>query len=177
MSEAGAELPAMRLGSRSTSAVGTESFGFHAKTKHDASESLIQVRSAKFRRKNTVLDEDIWKKPPPDFRPQIFAPKPPKRNSRESMKPWNYGTIPGQREIIKRPDRTVLPYMLQNHQEKEKDFATLFRIERPFTAKKEFVKSGKNEEGQYIMPKPHDYRQVSSAGKTLLVLYRTNTLL
>ncbi|KAL5006284.1 hypothetical protein ScPMuIL_015090 [Solemya velum] len=55
--------------------------------------------------------------------------------------------------------------MLQDHPEKEKDFVTLFRIERPFTAKKKFVKKGKNEEKQYVMPQPHDFRQYPSIKK------------
>ena len=149
----------------STSSLGIMPFGFPSKTNYDANESLIQIRSENFERKVVDKEEDIWKRPPPDFRRQCYAPRPPKRNSAESMKPWIYGTIPGQREIIKRPRRKIIPHLLQSPREEQTKFNTYFHIERPFTAKKKSVLEGTNDPGEYENPKPHDFRGV------LLFLY------
>lgn len=146
-----------RLGSAASS-LGIVPFGFHAKTKYDANESLIQIRSDNHFIKPVPKDDDIWKRPPPDFRPQIFAPKPPKRNSRESMQPWLYGTIPGQRVIVKRPKRATTTHLLARPKDDDGRFVTQFHIDRPFTAKKKFVTEGMYKAGKYNMPQPHDYR-------------------
>lgn len=142
----------------STSSLGLMPFGFPAKTNYDANESLIQIRSENFEKKVVEKEEDIWKRPPPDFRRQCYAPKPPRRNAVESMRPWLYGTIPGQREIIKRPRRKVIPHLLQPQREEEKKFETYYHIDRPFTAKKKSVIEGMYEAGEYENPKPHDFR-------------------
>ena len=149
----------------SQSSLGFVPFGFHSKTNYDANETLIQIRSDTFVRKPEPVDDDIWKRPPPDFRPQKFAPNPPKRNSRESQRPWLYGTIPGQREIIKRPRRKVIPHLLKPKDEGEKKLVTLFHIDRPFTAKKKFVREGMYSAGEYNNPKPHDHRGVGTRSK------------
>ena len=145
----------------STSSLGLMPFGFPAKTNYDANESLIQIRSENFEKKVVEKEEDIWKRPPPDFRRQCYAPKPPRRNAVESMKPWLYGTIPGQREVIKRPRRKVIPHLLQPQKEEEKKFEAYYHIDRPFTAKKKSVIEGMYEAGEYENPRPHDFRGVS----------------
>ena len=144
----------------SSSSVGMVPFGFHSKTNYDANESLIQIRSDNFTKNIPLKEDDIWKRPPPDFRPQIFAPKPPKRNTQDSQMPWLYGTIPGQREIIKRERPKVIPHLLQTKDKDNKGLVTYFHIDRPFTAKKKFVREGMNEPGEYVNPTPHDYRGV-----------------
>jgi hypothetical protein len=136
-------------------------FGFTSKTQYDANESLIQIRSENFSKVEPEKDNDIWKRPPPDFRPQIFAPKPPKRNSRESMKPENYGTYPGKNKPVKRPERTVIPHMLRPKKPDEGRMILRYHIDRPFTAKKKFVTEGMYKAGEYMNPKPHDFRGVS----------------
>lgn len=141
-----------------SSSVGLIPFGFQSKTNYDANESLIQIRSESFQKHTPVQEEDIWKRPPPDFRPQIFAPKPPKRNSRESQKPWLYGTIPGQRESVKRVRPKVIPHLLKPKTEENKGLVTYFHIDRPFTAKKKFVREGMYEKGEFVNPAPHDFR-------------------
>lgn len=54
-----------------------------------------------------------------------------------------------------------LPRILE-HQEKEPQIITRFRIDRPFTAKKTFVQQGMYKPGTYECPKPHDFRQVNT---------------
>lgn len=148
--------------SGSSSSVGIIPFGFHSKTNYDANESLIQIRSDNFAKKIVEKEEDVWTRPPPDFRPQKFAPRPPKRNSRESQRPWLYGTIPGQREFVKRERTKVIPHLLKPKVQQDQGLVTLFHIDRPFTAKKKFVSEGMYETEEYMDPAPHDYRGVSN---------------
>ncbi|XP_055874389.1 uncharacterized protein LOC106077126 [Biomphalaria glabrata] len=135
-------------------------FDFYTKTLHDAHDALLQTRSAHFRRRPAEQEKDIWKRKPPDFRYVVYDPHPPKRNTVDSMQPWRYGTIPGQREIIKRVrSEGHLPRLLEDDSNDEgTQFKTRFRFERPFTAKKKFVASGSNKPGEYESPKPHDFR-------------------
>lgn len=142
----------------SSSSVGLVPFGFHSKTNYDANESLIQIRSDNFHKNVPRKEDDIWTRPPPDFRPQKFAPNPPKRNTRESQKPWLYGTIPGQREIIKRDRSKVVPALLKPKVKGDKNLVTIFHIDRPFTAKKKFVREGMYQKGEFIDLTPHDFR-------------------
>ncbi|XP_050419030.1 uncharacterized protein LOC126832325 isoform X2 [Patella vulgata] len=147
----------------SKSSLGIVPFGFHAKTSFDADDALRRTRSATWKLKESPKDNDIWKRPPPDFRYAVYDPQPPKRNTVDSMKPWNYGTIPGERVVYKREKTTLLPRILNNDQSKdEKEFKRFFRIDRPFTAKKKFVREGMYEAGEYEMPKPHDFRDYPS---------------
>lgn len=135
-------------------------FGFTSKTQYDANESLIQIRSENFSKLVPEKDNDIWKRPPPDFRPQVFAPKPPKRNSREAMRPENYGTFPGKHVTVKRPVRNVIPHMLRPAKPDEGRMSLRFHIDRPFTAKKKFVREGMYKAGKFKNPQPHDFRGV-----------------
>lgn len=144
----------------SSSSVGLIPFGFNSKTNYDANESLIQIRSDNFHKNIPVKEEDIWKRPPPDFRPQVFAPRPPKRNTQESQRPWLYGTIPGQRETVKRERPKVIPHLLKPKTDEYKGLVTYFHIDRPFTAKKKFVREGMYEKGEFIDAAPHDFRGV-----------------
>lgn len=146
--------------SGTSSSVALVSFGFDSKTNYDANESLIQIRSDNFTKKVVEKEEDIWTRPPPDFRPQKFAPNPPKRNSREAQRPWLYGTIPGQREFVKRERTKVIPHLLKPKEKEDRGLVTLFHIDRPFTAKKKFVREGMNVKEQYTNPSPHDFRGV-----------------
>ncbi|XP_012944846.1 uncharacterized protein LOC101848701 [Aplysia californica] len=144
---------------KSPSSLGIVQFGFHAKTSYDADEALLQTRSENFKVKPGEKDRDIWKRPPPDFRYVVYDPKPPKRNTVDSMRPWDFGTIPGQRNVIKRNrDDGRLPRIF-DEKEREPEIITRFHIDRPFTAKKKFVTQGMYSAGPYDNPKPHDYRQ------------------
>ncbi|GFN82482.1 craniofacial development protein 2-like protein [Plakobranchus ocellatus] len=144
------------------SSLGIVQFGFHAKTSYDADEALLQTRSENFKVLPGEKDRDIWKRPPPDFRYVVYDPRPPKRNTVDSVQPWNFGTIPGQREIVKKiKDEGKLPRLFEQRQ-REPEIITRFHIDRPFTAKKKFVREGMNPAGSYENPKLHDYRQVSA---------------
>ncbi|KAH9524757.1 hypothetical protein Btru_027738 [Bulinus truncatus] len=151
--------------SASSSRAGSErydrvNFNFYTKTLFDAGGTLLQTRSAHFREPPEEKDDDIWRRKPPDFRYAVYDPHPPKRNTVESMQPWRYGTIPGQMEVIRRArSESRLPRLLQDNREEEPQFNTRFRIERPFTAKKNFVANGTYKPGPYESPKPHDFRQ------------------
>ena len=50
------------------SSLGLVQFGFHAKTAHDAEEALLQTRSENYKVPPPTTDNDVWKRPPPDFR-------------------------------------------------------------------------------------------------------------
>ncbi|ELT99161.1 hypothetical protein CAPTEDRAFT_197220, partial [Capitella teleta] len=142
-------------------AYGMLPFGFHSKTQHDASESLLNTRCKHFLPKQPIPDNDIWKKPPPDFRPQNFAPRPPKRNSRDSQQPWRYGTLPGEGKMTKRPKRPVhLPHILQPKTDSVTQFVTHFRdIPDAYAAKLQASKSAINDAGEYTGPQIHDFRE------------------
>ncbi|ESO97085.1 hypothetical protein LOTGIDRAFT_226853 [Lottia gigantea] len=149
--------------SSSKDSLGIVPFGFHAKTSFDADDGLRLRRSLTYAVKERPKDNNIWRRPPPDFRYEVFDPNPPKRNTVDSMKPWNYGTIPCQREIYTREKRTLLPLILNRHHSDEKEnFKLRFRIDRPFTAKKKFVREGMNVPGEYETPKPFDFRDYPS---------------
>ena len=83
-------------------------FGFEAKTSFNASDDLTQTRSKSFTIRPAPVDDDIWKRPPPDFRPQVYAPKPPKRNSREAVQPWKYTALCDQEPVFKREKKVFL---------------------------------------------------------------------
>jgi len=155
-----------RAGSSSTaheeSLYAINPFNFDAKTSYEATESLLQTRAAAYERPEPPKDHDIWKLPPPDFRPQCYEPRPPPRNSREAIKPWKYGTIPGRRPqpITRHSAPLRLPSILQERQEEEGQFVTAFKIDGPWEAKLLYVKEGVFRPGRYQMPKPHDFRGV-----------------
>ena len=129
-------------------------------------------RSENFALKPPPKDDDIWKRPPPNFKAQGHASKPPKRNSRDSMCPWKYGTIPGKREVIKRPQITVLPHILNPQSPEGVRFHTRFNIPDSYQAKVVMAQELVNNCGEYSNPKPHDHRAVSTA-----TLSRTTTAL
>ncbi|XP_067649651.1 putative uncharacterized protein C7orf78 [Haliotis asinina] len=141
------------------SSLGIVQFGFHAKTSFDADDALLQTRSEKLQVKKKTKDDDIWRKPPPDFRVAVYDPQPPKRNTVDSMQPWRYGTIPGERTRVKRERTSLLPVIFRDRGPKEQNFVTRFHIPRPFTAKKQFVRDGMHPTEEYEMPQRHDFRR------------------
>ena len=71
---------------RSKLQYGTNPFGFEAKSAFDAGRDLTQFRSVLVRLSPPPSVDDPWRRPPPDFRPQVYEPRPPKRNTRDAMK-------------------------------------------------------------------------------------------
>ncbi|XP_070565507.1 putative uncharacterized protein C7orf78 [Ptychodera flava] len=157
-----------RSGQRSGYDYAIRPFGFHNKTNFIATDNLIVRRSDSYTLRKPPPDDDIWKRPPPDFRPQVWRPKPPKRNTQDSMMPWKYGTFPGDyKNKFVKPKPQVLPFLLQEPRSASPEFATRFRVPDPYEAKLMFVKSGVHPRGSYVMPKPHDFRgypPISSLG-------------
>ncbi len=158
-----------RASSRKSSALSYSRlpFGFSAKTSHDASEDLTLVRSATFLLNSQSAGDhgrDIWRRPAPDFRPQVYNPRPPKRNSRDAVQPWKYTSLSEETEMEQSPqksDSAALPRLFQTRSVDEDRFLTHFRILDPDGARMEASKSGYFPRGQYVMPKPHDFRGVS----------------
>ena len=139
-------------------------FGFEAKTSFNASGDLTRSRSERFTIRPPLIDDDIWKRPPPDFRPQAYVPNPPKRNSREAVQPWKYTALCDQEPVVKKEKRVFLPHILKLGPECEKavPFETRFHIMDPDEARADFVKNGMYAAGVYTSPNPHDHRGVSS---------------
>ncbi|XP_046356191.2 uncharacterized protein LOC124135058 [Haliotis rufescens] len=158
LSQSGVEADTSRPPSGKSS-LGIVQFGFHAKTSFDADDALLQTRSEKLKVKKNTKDDDIWRKPPPDFRVAVYDPRPPKRNTIDSMQPWRYGTIPGERTRVKRERASLLPVIFRDNGQKEAKFVTRFHIPRPFTAKKQFVKDGMYPAKEYETPQRHDFRR------------------
>lgn len=78
-----------------TQSLNVREFTFATQGRFNAGQDLVLTRSDSYVIRKPPKEDDIWTRPPPDFRPQQYLPKPPKRNSRESMQPWKYGTFPG----------------------------------------------------------------------------------
>ncbi len=122
-----------RTSSAVTNYTNNNPFSFDGKTSFNAREDLSRTRSLNFHIRPAPIDDDVWKIPPPDFRPQNSAPKPPKRNSRESMQPWKYGTHPGHNERNTKQDKVFLLHSLQLPSKKEErrdepvEFVTRFK--------------------------------------------------
>ena len=95
---------------------------------------------------------------------QVYAPKPPKRNSRDAMQPWRYDR-PVDEDEARDEDATdsslKLPRILQAARPQEPVFHTRFHVPDPFEANVIFVKEGMFKPAQYSNPKPHDHRGVS----------------
>ncbi|XP_077978641.1 uncharacterized protein LOC144434062 [Glandiceps talaboti] len=144
---------------RSSHSLFIRPFGFNNKTHFNAFDNLIVTRSDTYSLRKPPPDDDIWKRPPPDFRPQVWRPNPPKRNTKECMMPWKYGTFPGDyKKRIRKPQPKVLPFLLDERRPESTMFTTRFRIPDPYDAKLMFVKDGVYPKEKYVMPKPHDFR-------------------
>lgn len=145
-------------------------FGWNSRTSFDATQHLLRSRSESFVLRAQPPDMDVWKRPPPDFRPQCYAPKPPKRNSKEAMKPWRHNEKENEedeeneREGEKDGKNVQLPSLVslsQSDKQEPEDFVTRFRVLTPNGARAMFVRHGTYYPGMYQSPKPHDFRGVS----------------
>ncbi|CAD5110663.1 DgyrCDS41 [Dimorphilus gyrociliatus] len=158
-------------------------FGFDVKTSFAATESLLNVRSANFSIRQKEEDNDIWKRPPPDFRPQVYAPKPPKRNSRDAVKPWKYHARfddepPRSKNIPPKLPEIFAPVKPGENLTKEKPrFIRTFRINDSYDAKLDLVKKFREVKGSvepYQQPEPHDFRNYPSLKKLGLDEFTTS---
>jgi len=137
--------------------------------------SLRRSEIAKVPEKSFVYN--VWKLKPPDFNPQIFEPTPPKRNSRDAIRPWTYDantTTPSLEEMrenrranTKRTDH-LLQQLERQHSSippqtapcgnSNRSMRLRFRIDDPHEARIRFVKTGCFKKPPYTNPKPHDHR-------------------
>lgn len=68
-----------------------KSFEFDVKNSFDSHKEIDDIRSRSFKLKPIVKQESsVWDIKPVDFTWKLYQPQPPKRNSRESMKPQKY---------------------------------------------------------------------------------------
>lgn len=161
-----------RVPSSCSAALGSP-FSFGSQIQFNASEDLIRSRSECFletkrardrRRSEELLDvKTVWDVCPPDFRLQLYQPRPPKRNTRESIIP-GYDEDQWNKELRERKsdkiafERIPLPKILQPHALEKPPFATRFRIPDSHAAKLWFVKEGVYHPGAYTTPGPHAFR-------------------
>ncbi|KAK3746959.1 hypothetical protein QZH41_002512 [Actinostola sp. cb2023] len=100
---------------------------------------------------------------PPDFRLQLYQPKPKKRNAKESMIPnydeddWRKKQASKRKDNIKF-ERIPLPKILQETPSKLGSFVTTFDIPDSYAANLMLVKIGKFHPGPYTNPGPHVFR-------------------
>lgn len=152
------------------------------KINFEAFSNLIRHRgSARAKEKLLRSCEDlssssssIWDRKPIDFSPRLYQPKPPKRNSKEAMKPWKYGsketTSRQESQEIEKPPLDLSAYLSekskidwqQNDENSRASFQGSFRL---LTANKARIEASKTmgfREGldQYKNPMPHDFRGV-----------------
>ncbi|XP_033103217.1 uncharacterized protein LOC117106011 [Anneissia japonica] len=151
------------------------SVDFMSRDDFKASKNLRLTRSGQYTIEKEKLDQDVWQRKPPDFRPQTYRPSPPKRNTRESMQPWKYGTFPG----TSKPKPLVsyelkFPKLLQPARPKSRQFINKFKIIDSDEAKQLFVKEGMYPREAYQMPKKHDFRGYPPIGSLGLSEFRTD---
>jgi hypothetical protein len=160
---------------------------FQEKSHFEAYKNLIRVRSIK---KEDVLDDfddedevpskNVWQQKPINFSPRVYQPKPPKRNSRDAVKPWTYDRYLRVREDdndnMEPRNEEIIQLGINNYlsEENESDssegssssssFQASFRL---MTAKGARAKASKSMGfrdslglGQYKNPQPHDFRGV-----------------
>lgn len=166
----------MNLESRSSYLDSTGSIiDFCSKRNFEASRSLIEIRSEKqkpYEKKKEI--NSIWDLEPIDFSVKLYHPKPPKRNSKEAIKPWTYDKYlrpiqQGNNQLSEKnsADKCLVEsYMNENYARNnsntELDFQKSFRVLTPNGARIQASKSMSFREGleQYKNPKPHDFRGV-----------------
>jgi hypothetical protein len=173
---------------------------FVGKRHYESSKDLNQVRSSqsdeiKRSLENLKLNsngggcyQNEWEKKPLDFNLRLYHPKPPKRNTRESMQPWKWDKYlrPIERESntaaevdepMEKNNCIGLNYLLVNamstksslnnddedSRPENDDFQASFRLLTPNQARTQAAKGMSFRDGleQYRNPMPHDFRGVS----------------
>jgi hypothetical protein len=155
---------------------------FQEKRNFEAIKSLIKTRSRN-KKKIIVQDDnsDVWKRKPVDFTVKLYHPNPPKRNSRNAIKPWLYdrylrktenetSDVPIENQD---PDKKVISDILTSfysntnldeYQSTNKsiDFQSSFRCITPNADRIKISKTMgyRHSLEQYKNPVPHDFRGV-----------------
>lgn len=147
---------------------------FSAQISFDAGNALRLTRDSHFHLEPPPPDRNIWRRKPPDFRLQAFAPRPPKRNSRAANQPWRFSADSDARVTQWRQDkaeRVPVPPKgaLQTDYEAAMagaeetaqlpPFRARFRAERPYTAKLKAARADQGHRERYSAPQETDFRQ------------------
>lgn len=167
------------LPSINPSEVGLNSF--QNKREYEASRNLIETRSENQHPYQKVKEiNSIWDQDPVDFSLRLYHPKPPKRNSREAIKPWIYDKYlrPIDPDILQRNsespkksvEKVILNSFLSGESEKSDStdadnlFQTSFRVLTPNGARIEASKSMgyRNSLEQFKNPGSFDHRGVNN---------------
>ncbi|CAH8532612.1 unnamed protein product [Schistosoma bovis] len=104
----------------------------------------------------------LWNIPAPDFSLYRWEPNPPKRNSRQSIKPERIKTVKQENDSV---DNKIME-STGEHDRETIPRLKFVRYMRPYTAKILFVKCGSFKPGPYIMPKPHDHRGLTPTNES-----------
>lgn len=138
------------------------------KLKFEASSHLVKLRntSRNYEKKESEIT-NVWEKKPIDFSPRLYQPKPPKRNSKEAMKPWKYKTLMREKEASinvpsKKCELGLNEYLVKKVSNMQPSFKTSFRLLTPNQARIEASKTMGFRDGLelYRNPKSHDFRGV-----------------
>nr|XP_054767825.1 uncharacterized protein LOC129275075 [Lytechinus pictus] len=152
---------------RTTSVLNHGTVTLSDKSKYQAGQDLLVTRSDSYLIRPSEKLDDIWKRPPPDFTLQRYMPKPPKRNTRESMQPWRWGTFPGEKKVAQTTTEkptVTLPKILQPPRPRSRKILTRFNIPDSDQARKEAVKTLVHPKETFENPQPHDFRQYPPLG-------------
>ena len=140
-------------------------FDRFAQLSFDATVSVEFLRSSSsFPLKQQIEEKSVWKIQPPDFRPQVYRPRPPKRNSREAIRPWTYHADcdTALAPIKNREDSTdQLNNSPKQLQQLNEPFVARFKELRSFDSRVAAVKDDTLPQQPFKDLKAHDFRGVS----------------
>ena len=124
--------------------------GFSEKLDFEAQRKVFQVRSTNIQPTVKFIDySNVWNIKPVDFRIKLFHSRPPKRNSRDAIKPWEYKKYIRSSDDISpiidstkysKPRKTAQEQMVARFLEKEnvpeneiknEEFERMFRVPTP----------------------------------------------
>jgi hypothetical protein len=155
---------------------------FSEKLDFDAYRKVIQTRSQNLQPRLKYIDyTNVWNIKPVDFTMKLFHPKPPKRNSREAIKPWAYDKLlkSGSMDDLRlgAPKKNAQELMVQSFMDQfasedtdgkdgePGEFERMFRVVTPNEDRLDKATKRmayRAHLGEYQMWKPHDFRGVRS---------------
>lgn len=160
-------------------------YSFNDNLNHEAQISLglkrdDAVKIKKIEQISSDITKNLWEKTPIDFNLSVYHSRPPKRNSKEAMRPWLYDKYSksddsiysfkdSESNLINRLSKVVLyreANYYNNYEQKNainsENFETSFRILSPNEDRFQTAKiNGFRElQGEYRNKMPHDFRGV-----------------
>jgi hypothetical protein len=157
-----------------------QTYSFNDKLNYDARKSLLnkreKIKIERVKTKLTNLEKNVWESDPIDFNPSVYQPRPPKRNSKEAIKPWLYDKylLSIERASFNKDEDFLLKNRLSkielfnefNHHKNDKDivknFQSFFRALSPNEDRFKIAKTNGFIDliGKYKNPVEHDFRGV-----------------